>query len=166
MPGVKRGTSWFDTNVNVQASSGSSSSAIPLLPADVLARDIPGLTIVRTLVDLSIHPAIPADEITGSQSVLIGAGMVTADAFIAGALPDLASPSEEPVRGWLFKNNRWTYQSSGDITYATFLHLDIHAQRRLDLDTEVFFQMTNTAMTGTAYVVEVVGLIRMLFKLP
>ena len=164
MPGVKRGTSWYDTNVNVQAASGSASTALALLPADVLARDIPGLTIVRTLVDLSIHPAVPFSSF-GGQRLIIGAGIVTADAFLAGALPDLNAPSEEPIRGWMFKNNRFSFQSENSFQFGD-LFLDIHSQRKLDLDTEVYFQVFNEALTGASFAAEVSGLIRLLVKLP
>ena len=164
MAGAKRGTQWFDTNVQLQVVNGSGSSLVALLPADVLARDVPGLTIVRTLVGLSIHPAVPI-SVFGSQQVRMGCGIITVDAFLAGAVPDVGSPSEEPVRGWIFKNERYPWQSE-DNTFFDRLDLDIHAQMKLDLDTEVFFYATNTGMTGTSFTIEVTGLIRMLVKLP
>ena len=164
MANVKRGTQWFDTNVNLQATDGVQSTPLTLLPADVNARDVPGLTIIRTLVDLSIHPVVPV-SVFGGQRVLLGAGIVTADAFLANALPDLNAPSDEPIRGWMFKNARHSFQSENSFQFAT-MHADIHSQRKLDLDTEVFFTIFNQAVTGTSFTVEVNGLIRLLVKLP
>ena len=165
MAGAKRGTSWYDTNINGSAGAGGgSSSPQALFPTDVLARDIPGITVIRTLVDLSIHPTVPV-SVFGGQNVRLGVGMVTADAFLAAALPDLNSVSEEPIRGWIFKNARHAFQSENSFQFGS-LHLDIHSQRKVDLDTEIYFQFQNEDMTGTAFSVEVTGLIRMLVKLP
>jgi len=168
MPDVKRGTSWFDTNIDVQvAAGGTTSAAIALLPADVLKRDVPGLTITRTLVELDIHPVVP-EVVAGGQHILLGAGIVVIDAFAAGSLPSLASPSEEPTRGWIFKNSRYVFDTEGGYHpyEGNLLFLDIHSQRKLDLDIEVYFQARNTDMTGVAFSIEITGLIRMLVKLP
>jgi len=165
MPGAKRGTSWYDTNIQVQiAAGGATSNPIALLPADVLVRDVPGLTVTRTLVNLSIHPVVPV-SVFGGQQVRIGMGIVTQDAFLAGALPELGAVSEEPVRGWMFKNESFSFQSENSFQFDS-LDLDIKAQRILDLDTEVFLVIQNVDLTGTAFSVEVTGLIRMLVKLP
>ena len=108
MAGAKRGTSWLDTNINVQITDGAQAAPVALLPSSMEVRDVPGLTIVRTLVDLSIHPVVPA-SVFGGMRVFLGAGIVTTDAFLANALPELDAPSEEPIRGWLFKNARFPF---------------------------------------------------------
>ena len=165
--GRRRGTRWIDTNVNDQVAVAATSDPVALLNASVLAGDVPGLTIIRTLVDVSFHPTVPGVAL-GSMHCQIGAGIVTADAFLANSLPDLLSSSEEPVRGWMFKNARfcWDDPDRGLPYDASHLFLDIHSQRKLDLDTEVYWQWVNTAMAGASFAVEATGLIRLLVKLP
>jgi len=167
MAAARRGTSWFDTEINSQAVSGTAGTPITLLPADVEVRDVPGLTIIRMLIELNCHAVVP-NVVEGGQALHLAAGLVMTDGFVSGALPDLLSPSEEPIRGWIFKNMRFIYDSEGTISpwSGSDLFLDIKSQRKLDLDTEVYFQMFNQAMTGTAFTVEVTGLIRTLVKLP
>jgi len=165
MAGVKRQTTWIDTDVNIQAGAGGAQGTpVTLLSNRILAADIAGKTIIRMLVDLSIHPTVPS-SIFGGQVVTIGAGIITTDAFLANSLPDLNAPDEEPIRGWIFKNTRFAFDSENSFQYDR-LSLDLRSQRKLDLDTEVYINILNTDMTGTAFAVEVTGLVRMLVKLP
>ena len=161
--GPVRGTRWIDTLDN--RALGSGGTQIITLLGGLGLDDIPGLTVVRTLVKIIAYP--DADPTAfGVQRLMAGAGLVTGDAFAAGAVPDVVSDAEEPVRGWIFKEMEIIYSDNGTTMVPAVIKGDFRSMRKLDLDTEVFLQLTNTSIISTAFALRIDTLIRMLVKLP
>jgi len=162
----KRGTRWIDTNLTGTITSGGVTN-LSLLGGLGLD-DIPGLTVVRTLITLTVHAAAAAIGF-GSQLIFVGTGIATGDAFSAAALPDLINVSEEPVRGWVFKTTGVVGVNPTEEEFGFIYRLegDFRSMRKLDLDTEYFIQIHNAALAGpSAFTVQFGGLVRVLVKLP
>ena len=163
---ARRGTRWIDTSLTgTLVSTGVVNLS---LLAGLGLDDIPGLTVIRTLVSIDFLPAASPVGF-GQQLIFVGAGVATGDAFSANALPDLITVSEEPVRGWTFKTTGVVGTTTTEEAFGHVFSLrgDYRAMRKLDLDTEYFIQMHNAVLAGPSpFTVQFGGLVRTLVKLP
>ena len=157
-----RGTRWIDTvrTDNVASGGVASFTLLGSLGAD----DIPGLTIVRSLVS---HFCAPTASPTayGQNRLMSGAGIITGDAFAASAFPELGTSTDYPMRGWMWKQQTEVLM---DVDYMLTAHIsgDFRSQRKLDEQTECFCLLANFAVFGSATSISVITLIRLLVKLP
>ena len=100
----------------------------------------------------------------GAQTVMIGAGVITGDAFAAAAFPDIETDTDYPVNGYIFKMSG-VAQNENDRPAHLIFEGDFRSQRKLGENTEVYMQIQNTASVGTAFALQARRFIRMLVKL-
>ena len=160
--GPRRSTRWIDTLVSeaVPNNAVDNQTLLGALGSD----DIPGLTIIRTLVRLTIVPETDPNVLS-SMRVIVGAGIITGDAFAAGALPDVNIDTDYPINGWMFKEVA-VLQSSPGIERPSEIVGDYRSQRKLSAQTECFLSIRNDTVVGSAQTIRIIGLVRMLVKLP
>ncbi len=161
MPG--RQTRWIDTIVGMTPASGANQAASLL--GGVGPVDTRGVTIIRTMVRLSFTSSTVAGP-WGAQSLHVGIGIASQAAFAIGitALPT-PDQSEQPSRGWIYRDFIRPAQNGVNHRHVSELRADIRGARKIE-DGEVFIVVSNVAGSGTAFSVAVVGLVRLLVKLP
>jgi len=153
-----RGRSWSDTLFNVLLVSGAAQINSDLL-ANAPVADT--LTVVRLVVDLQGYVQTTISTV-GSQSLDVGIGVSSLEAFGVNALPDVNVDDEYPPRGWLYINRKVAIRYAIDSPTVTARHqVDLRAMRRIDKG-KLFVSMSTTAIDGTSQAVRVTGRIRAL----
>ncbi len=161
---MRRTTAWEDTFVNQTLNNNAR------LDQDLLVNvpdaDKRGMTVVRTLVHL-YFPETAGTAVTGAQKLLMGIQLASEDAFAAMAVPDPNNATEFPIGGWMYRDITVVTQTASRLHQKALqeMRLDLRSQRKLDRS-EMIFSIENNASGGTAFSVDVVGLIRVLYKLP
>ena len=164
--GPRRGTAWDDNRFNFGLGSGTFANIA--LVDDVADPEKRGCTLVRTIIDLQVFASDPGVA-SGRQLVDFGIGLVSDDAFTAGAtgMPNPEVESDYPVGGWLWRKTFAVF----DETLATGhvppveIKADLRAMRKMDRST-VAFMLSNGVGEGTPFAIQIVGLMRILYKLP
>ncbi len=159
-------TFWSDTLVDNQASSGGAQVNTSLFNQFSIAESrLVSLTLLRTIIGLDIAHLIH-DSGEGSQTVELGIGVVSQDAFAAGggALPSPVVQNDFPTRGWVWRARFRTYGFAADqpAVYNNRVDLDIRARRKLENGVSIL-SVVNTPDQGTAGTINVIGLIRQLW---
>ncbi len=138
------------------------------LLVNVADADKRGMTVIRTLIHLFFQSQI-VTTVNGSQSLFMGIQLASEDAFAAMAVPDPNNATEYPIGGWLYRDRVIVTQSAAGVFLAiggtVELRHDLRSQRKLDRS-EMIFSVENNAFGGTAFPVDVGGIIRVLYKLP
>ena len=157
-------TRWIDTVVAQAAFASGANSATSLL-SGIGPVDTRGVTIIRTMIRLSFSSDTIAGA-WGAQSVHLGIGIASQAAFTMGitALPT-AEGSEQPARGWIWRDHVMAGQNGVDTQFVSTLREDIRGARKIE-DGEVFLTFSNIPHTGTPFSIRVTGLVRLLVKLP
>ena len=163
MRGSRRRTDWMDTLITQNMSSGTQL----LVRLTEAATTAPGHTLTRLLFSMWFSVRTP-HGVDGYQSMTMGIGIASEDAFVAPAVPDPDAAGDAPPRGWVMRE-RVVIQ---DIVAASrsdpgplWVQRDLRSQRRLD-EGVLYAVFNNNALSGTAFNVEVHGLIRCLALLP
>ena len=155
----RRRRQWQDNIIQETTSSGTQDTDALIGGA---ITETKGLTLVRLIIGINIHPVTPVDSGVDLQSVALGIGMFTAEAIAAGVLPDPNVEDEQPVTGWL-----WRHQTIiGEWPPAGVrIDADIRSQRKVMYGgTQIV--INNDAESGSAFSVVTTGLIRALYLLP
>ena len=161
--GQRRRTLWIDTLVSEQTANGTQDNTDLMATPSQFSKH--GLTLVRTIVNLSIRPESPFG-VTGYQALDIGMGVVEQDALAASALPDLNFGDDTPIRGWVFRKRLLIEDHvTADIERLVRVDMDLKAQRLIG-DAELVLIINNNGVLGTAFEVRTEGLLRCLFKMP
>ena len=161
--GVRRKTRWLDTLVDFSLASGV--QGIDSLLDVIAVNEESGLTVIRTLVQLTaIGDSDPTEG--GVQRVTVAGAIITADAFTAGAVPDLSDINDEPVNGWMWMLTTGVPQILNLDVHPRDLMGDFRSQRKLTNDTELYISALSDNVSGDSFTVAVVGRIRTLVKLP
>ncbi len=165
--GARRRTNWIDQTVIQTVVAGGTTQEIDLL-SDASPSELEGLTVVRTLIDLTVTPAAAPGAFVIQLPMIAGA-IINDEADAAGALPDLLNDTDYPNRGYVFKMTAGVVGANP--TEEEFGHVarftaDIRAMRKLETSTRYLLLLANLNVTGTAITVQFAGLIRTLVKLP
>ena len=164
--GARRGTAWDDQLPNFSVADGAFGSF--LLMSDVADPEKRGCTLVRMILDFDIFPATPG-AVSGRQNFALGIGVVSDDAFTAGAsgMPNPEVGSDYPVTGWLWRKRVAVFDETLASGVVTPVHVDrdLRAMRKLDRSSLVLMTFNGTA-EGSPFAVTVMGTIRTLYKLP
>ncbi len=158
--GPRRKTTWEDTIFADSIASGAQADASLL--DNILTVD-QGLTLVRTIIDLTIVPSASPTGF-GAQAVDFAIGLTSQEAFAAGVLPDPNAEAEQPVTPWVYRTRVGIVQDL-DVPRPVRIQADIRGQRLIH-GGELFWIIDNNILLGTAFSIHVAGLIRTLFKLP
>jgi len=161
---VRRQTQWVDSFVetNINSAAANNQSVIVDLAQDL----VPGITLVRTLVHLYFLPTTPGAT-NGSQIVSVGLGMVQLEALAGGAVADPNTSTDFPLRNWIIRDQVLVQDSIDSFDRdAHEMKVEVASQRKLHtIDSDIMLTMFNDPHDGTSFNVNVVGIIRMLFKL-
>ena len=162
----RRLTAWDDFRMNNSTADGA--FATFALMNNIADPEKRGCTLIRMILDFVLFPATPG-AVSGRQLYSMGIGVVSDDAFSAGAtgLPNPEVDSDYPVGGWLWRKTVAVF----DETLATGhvppvqIQADLRAMRKLDRSTLAFMLFNGTG-EGTPFAVQRIGQIRCLYKLP
>jgi len=159
-----RKTQWVDTLLDFTIANAGQD--IRSLLSTLIGNDTQGMTLVRTIMELNLGP-INWTGAFGTQALDVAIGMADQESFLAGTLPDPSVASESPVLGWVFRT-RMGLLNPGSVSAGferRWIQMDLRAQRRID-DGELYMIMDNFPGLGTAFSVQVTGIVRTLYKLP
>ena len=160
----RRLTAWDDAEVSETLTSGATGTHE--LMQNVSDPEKRGCTLVRCIINLWLVPNVPG-QVEGLQQLWIGISLVSDDAFVAGALPDVDDVADYPMGGWLLRRTVVTQDMVANASnrVVTAVDLDLRAQRKMDRSTMVM-SFLNQNRGGTPFTVRLVGLVRCLYKLP
>ncbi len=97
----------------------------------------------------------------------IGIGVSDTEAFAAGTLPDPVIPSDQPARGWVWRDAIPIIDSIDSYDHPPVeVKGDIRSKRSMSVQTELYLILDAGGLLGTAFTIETSGLIRCLFALP
>ena len=159
---MPRQTDWVDTRVVLSPSSGGTET--DGLMTGVLPVDMRGMTLIRTIVTLSAYSQTSAGA-WGVQQIDIGIGVASQEAFAANVLPDPAISTDKPPRGWVYRTSRLVSQNGVGTAILFDLMADIRGARKIE-NGELYIIADNTFRNGTSFGVNIIGLVRTLYKLP
>ena len=156
---MPRNRAWIDSRV------------IILLTATQVSIDLLGspksdtITQVRSIGRLFFAPNLPDAVVTGNQFIDMGIGVVTADALTAGAVPDPAVAGDSPARGWVYRSTVGMHHNNSSGTLQGYLYpivtWDVVGQRKVDKG-KLILTMDKGVLSGTAFNLDVIGLVRTL----
>ena len=159
---MARPTDWQDTILNLPATSGNSNSLA--LDGVLTAVDLRGTTLIRTIIRLNVQSATVAGA-WGTQRLDLGIGIVSREAFTAGALPDPATAGDKPPRGWIWRDSIVVSQNGAQGNpVAVRIEADIRGARKVE-NGRLFLIGDNTPILGTTFSTQLTGLVRILMKL-
>ena len=159
-----RKTQWVDSLFDFTIANAGQD--VRSLLSTLIGNDTQGMTLVRTIIELSLGP-INWTGAFGTQALDMGIGMSAQEAFLAGTLPDPSTSTEFPQNGWVIRTRKGCL-NPGSVSAGYELQkiqMDLRSQRRID-DGELYMIMDNFPGLGTAFSIQVTGIVRCLFKLP
>ena len=114
---------------------------------------------------MTIVPSAPFG-VTGMNTVDMGIGIASVEAFGLGAVPDPENISEFPPRGWVWRRRAVVVDNSasGGLT-VTEINVDLKGRRLVD-EGVLYLVTTNTNINGVGFSVSGIGNIRVLLTLP
>jgi len=158
-----RGRAWADTRFKQQSIVAGTDFIVDLLAN---APTVDTLTAIRIVVDVHVHYIVTTTLADSDSIVDLGIGVASAEAVVAGAaaLPDPASDSSYPPRGWLYVATGYVAQilttDSGITNENAHFKADIRAMRKIDKGT--LFVRVAQANLNTGGAMEMNGRIRVL----
>ena len=157
-----RPTDWIDTIISLApVTTGQASVSLITGAAPINMR---GVTLIRTILSLGFASGTVSGA-WGTQRVDFAIGITSQEAFAATALPDPDVATDKPSRGWVYRSSLLVSQNGVVGNVVQQVQMDIHGARKIE-NGEVFFVVNNTPIRGTAFTVDVQGLVRLLTKLP
>ncbi len=152
----RRRRQWTDRFIDEVTMSGTGDEELLINPAD--ADNIEkGSTLVRMIIDLTVHPEAIVNDSINSVIYDAGIGLVSPEMPALSVL--VALEGENPMSGWLFRR-RITIFANNVIPMR--IEADIRAQRKLMYGEPRLFLGVNVG-TGATFNVTTTGLIRSLY---
>ncbi len=158
---MARPTDWVDTLISFSvANAGQTNTSLitGLSPADMR-----GATLIRTLVKFGFASQTVAGA-WGVQEINLAIGVASQEAFAAGVLPDPNVPTDKPPRGWVYRSAQMVSQNGVGTQIDRSMQADIRGARKIE-NGELFLIATSTAISGTTFTTDIIGLVRTLIKL-
>ena len=156
-------TVWADRLVTLDVSSGSQNNLSLMAEFTAVETRLAQMTLMRTIIGVHVAATVH-DSAEGSQTVDIGLGIASQEAFAAGILADPNSSTDFPTRGWIFRarGRVWAFAPGGVAVDYWRIDRDVRSRRKLE-NGEPYVIVHNTANEGTAFTIRVSGLIRQLW---
>ena len=155
--GPRRQTIWLDHNVD--ESQAANSDAVVNLTEHLVGK-AKGMTLVRTLINLSFNNATAGTGSTCDQGIV----MVENDALAALALPEPADPTEDP--GWVWRNRLIVSSSlANDSSQFVIVKEDIRSRRKFPGDDNELVLILRVGGLGGGPI-NTTGWVRTLWMLP
>jgi len=158
---MPRPTDWVDTILFKQAATASQQSNS--LMTGVAPVNMRGMTLIRTIVSLSLF----SNSVAGAWGVArcdFAIGVASQEAFAAGVFPDPAASTDKPPRGWVYRTSKTVAQNGVGGPVVTVLEADIRGARKIE-NGELYLVYDNVFLSGTTFTINLVGLVRTLYKL-
>ena len=156
-------TLWVDTLINHDVTNNSQLllSLVTGFTSEELR--LASMTLMRTIVGFDIGYTVH-DSGEGSQSIDIGIGVTSQEAFAANTVPDPNVDSDFPTRGWIFRARGRIFGFAADqpMVYSWRVDRDLRSRRKLE-NGECYVAFNNFSVEGVASTVRVNGLIRQLW---
>jgi len=159
---MPRPTDWIDTLV-VLSAAAMGGQANQSLMTGVAPVNMRGMTLIRTIISLGMVSTTTAGA-WAAQSINMGIGVASQEAFAAGVLPDPDSATDKPPRGWVWRAHKVVTQNGVGSQVAWEVTADVRGARKIE-NGELYLIITNTNQEGTSFNVNMTGLIRTLYKL-
>ena len=129
---MRRRRAWADTRFT-QVSLAAPGTLNTDLLAGLAATETK--TVSRILVDLKMFPPVTNSLADRSNTVDIGIGVMSAEAFAIGNLPDPDNTNDYPQAGWIYAATQgvWKQGEAGilEVHPAHFV-VDLRGQRKVD----------------------------------
>ncbi len=156
-----RPTDWIDTLIDqdVLSASGQHES----LMTGVAPVNMRGMTLIRTIISLHVQSTTVAGA-WGAQQLDIAIGVASQEAFASGSLPDPATATDKPARGWVWRHAQVVAQNGVGSVVTFPMFADIRGARKIE-NGELYLIMDNSPIQGTAFGINISGLVRTLYKL-
>ena len=161
----RRQSIWRDAIINQSVATGGQVSSD--LTGALTQFQKQGLTLVRTIVHLTARVQT-LGGVVGSQQLGMGIAIIDEDANAAGALPEVLSQGDHPVKGWIWRDiqqlNDHTTAGSVESKQIVDVHVELKSRRRLD-DTDHLIIFENQDLLGGTFTIDIDGLVRSLYLL-
>ena len=157
-------TLWFDTLLNDDVASAAQVVILMGAPgASVTERRVQQYTLLRSILSFDIMPTV-RDSGEGDQQVSLGMGVVSTESAASAAVPDPETPTDYPIRGWVWRNRYRIYASAADDQNVDHVRVetDLRGKRKIE-NGQMVLIVKNTSNQGTATPVTLTGIIRLLY---
>jgi len=154
-------TRWLDTlHEDDVASAGAHTKS---LMAGISPEVTSHWTLLRTIL-CHDYAYVVHDSGEGSQTLDIGIGITSQEAFAAVTLPDPSVEGDRPTRGWIYRCRHRVFGFAADQPAVNVVRIyrDIRAKRKLE-NGECYLILNNTANEGTTGAVNITGVTRQLW---
>jgi len=144
---MRRRRAWSDTSF-----AGATLAASSTIKSDLLATLTPSdtKTVTRIILDVScIYPVTNAFT-DRSNTVFLGIGVVSEEAFDLETLPDMNAVADYPQQGWVYVSQQvvWrTADATGVLGGSARFQADLRAQRKVDRGV-LFMTILNIGING------------------
>ena len=156
---VARPRAWADTGVT-QLITGTQFT-VDLLPVPESVT----VTSMRVIGSFLLVPNDPNAAITGTQAISVGIGVVSAEAFAAGVVPDPSVNGDFPARGWIYRTTRGEHHNNAGGTIEGWSYpewqFDVGGMRKIDRG-KIFLAVDKILLSGSAHNLDMIGLVRVL----
>ncbi len=159
---MARVTDWIDTLFQLQPTSGG--QAFISLVTGAAPINMRGVTLIRTIISIGIASQSIAGAY-GVQAADLAIGVASQESFAAGSLPDPQTATDKPPYGWVWRTRKIVAQNGAGSPIVVVIDADIRGARKIQ-NGEVYLIVNNTAIVGTAFTMEVTGIVRLLTLLP
>ena len=161
---VRRRTVWVDSDIDEATPSAQGDD--PNLLGNILTSNM-SLTLVRLIVRLDVFVTNPY-TVEGQQEVGLGIGLYPLEALEGQSLANPLTSNEFPGGGWLWRTqyvlfDRLVAEAVPMLGGLVRIDMDLRAMRKVERS-EIVLNIRNTALSGSAFTIRTVGVIRMLFK--
>jgi len=157
---ANRRRQWQDFVITESIANAAQASEV-LLDGDV--DDTKGMTLVRMIIRLDLVAATPGLDNSDLQGVALGIGMISGEAIASAVFPEPGVGVDHPLTGWLWRT-RHVVGENNQIVHAPKIDVDVRAKRKVMYGSPVLI-INNDTLFGTAFTVEAIGIIRMLYLL-
>ena len=157
----RRRTVWVDTILDVNMGTTPNQEVTSLHPS-MLTENF-DLTVVRLIASLTFS-AQTLLVVTGQARVDIGIGILSQEAFAASVVPDPDIVGDVPATGWLWRTRLIVSDATASPGLApTVVNADLSSMRKLQRG-ELALIVDSNVRVGTAFNVNMTGIVRVLFK--
>jgi len=154
---------WIDTPLALAVAVAATSNASLMTGVSATETRLSQMTLLRTIIGLDVARTVH-DSGEGSETVTLGIGVVSQAGFSTGAIPNPATATEFPIRGWVWKAAYRTFGFAADqpAVFNRRIDLDIRAMRKLE-NGEAYIAVAVVALEGVSGAVTIHGLVRQLW---
>ena len=156
-------TLWIDTILDFQVATGAQGNISLMTGVSATQTRFDRMTLLRTILGFDIANTVH-DSGEGSQSVSLGVGITSQEAFAAGTLPDPEVSGDFPRLGWIWRARYriWGFAADQPAVFTRRVDLDLRSQRKLE-NGEAYLIVSNVANEGSTALIEVTGMLRQLW---